>query len=87
MRPGFWMHENAMDVCIEIIKVQYGDQKRTKFKVRWWNLGYTGNPWLIPYPDQFARPSVLELQNKDFSKWHNITHKMHTPRKASGLPA
>lgn len=81
MRPGFWMHENGMDVCIEVLKVQYRDSKRVILKARWWNLGYTGNPWVI-----FPRPETLKLKPEDLSKWHNITGKMLTPRKASGMP-
>lgn len=82
MRPGFWMHENGMDCCIEVLRIQYSDQKRVKVKARWWNLGYTGNPWLID-----PKIETIELKRADLPKWHNITHKMHTPRKASGMPA
>lgn len=82
MRPGFWMHENGMDCCIEVIRVQYSDQKRIIVKARWWNLGYTGNPWLID-----PRVETIKLNRQDLSKWHNITNKMTTPRKASGMPA
>ena len=44
---GFYIHEAAKDVFIEIMKIQYADDKRVKAKVNIWNLGFTGNPWVI----------------------------------------
>lgn len=47
MTRGFYMHKNAVDVFIEVVKVQYRDAKRFKIKAIVWNLGYTGNPWIL----------------------------------------
>lgn len=81
MRPGFWMHENGMDVCIEVKRVQYSDSKRLKLKVLWWNLGYSGNPFLIYYNEQ-----KVEILKKDLHKWHGISGKVFQKRTSPGLP-
>lgn len=44
---GLWEHERFMDVFIEVLKVQYQDEKRAKMIVVWWNKGWEGNPWPI----------------------------------------
>lgn len=82
MRRGFYMHENAMDVAIEVTRVQYEDSKRIKFRGKYWNLGYSGTPWLI-----FHQDFALEINKADLPKWICINSKMTTKRMKSGLPA
>jgi hypothetical protein len=65
-KPGYYIHEAAMDVFIEILKPQYQDEKRFKGRVRYWNLGFTGNPWVIGFNEP------IEIQAKDFSKWRHF---------------
>lgn len=60
--PGFWTHEKFMDVAIEILKVQYQDEKRAKLKIHWWNRGWVGEPFR-PFPT----PNKLKIT--DFSGW------------------
>lgn len=60
MASGFYIHKNAMDCYIEILKVQYQDSKRIKARVRWWVLGYTGNPWVARFNDP------IEIKLEDF---------------------
>lgn len=82
MRSGFYMHENAMDVCIEILRLQYTDAKRVKLKIRWWNLGYVGNPFCID-----ARGATITIKASDIHKWKylNSQHFLHKRRKP-GFP-
>lgn len=68
----YYMHENCMDVCLQIIKVPYRDDKRVKVKAVWVNLGYTGNPYTI--------------LKEDLKHWKNITSKIHDKRTKPGLP-
>lgn len=81
MTSGFYMHENGMDCCLEIMRIQYSDSKRVIIKARWWNLGYSGNPWPI-----FPQFETVKIKAEDRPKWKNITHLMNIPRKKSGLP-
>lgn len=75
MSPGFYMHANAMDCCIEIIKVQYRDSKRIKARVRWWNLGFTGNAWVLRFNDP------IEISTSELPNWKQInplTHRLNS---------
>lgn len=78
----FYMHKNAMDVCIEVLKVQYQDDKRIKLKVRWWNLGYVGEPYTL-FGDSTDR---LTLSKDNWLEWVNITDRISNKREQPGLP-
>lgn len=77
----YYMHENCMDVCLQIIKVPYRDDKRVKVKAVWVNLGYTGNPYVI-----HPQPSSYTILKEDLKHWKNITSKIHDKRTKPGLP-
>lgn len=75
MKPySFYMHENCLDVCIEVLKIQYKDSKRVKLKVNWVNLGYVGKPFIL----QFNRN--IEIKREDLVKWKNIDDILYVPR-------
>jgi len=77
----FIMHEKMMDVCFEIVKIQYRDDKVYKLKGTWWNLGYTGNPYVID------RNAKITIKAGDWNKWKKLTlDKVHTKRTESGVP-
>lgn len=65
-RPGFYIHENAMDTYMEVIKVQYRDHKRTKMRVVWWNMGFTNQPWKI------TQSHSLEISRKLSNGWRHF---------------
>lgn len=62
--PGYWTHENFMDVVVQVHKTQYEDNKRSKLKVTWWNRGWSGKPWPL-YQNQ-------PLEVKNFNGWKRI---------------
>lgn len=73
-----YMHRNAMDLCIQVLKIQYRDSRRIKLKVRWWNLGYTGNPW----PLEMER---IEIKTSDWLNWRPLSFEdFNTPRAHVG---
>lgn len=80
MTRGYYMHKNAMDVFIEIVKVQYQDSKRFKVKTLVWNLGYTGNPW--PILPSFQKYEIKREDAKNWvrfdpaSEWNTIRNKI-----------
>lgn len=82
MRCGFWMHVNSMDVCLEVCRVPYYDAKRVKVKGRWWNLGYTGNPWMI----SGMKLESLEIPTEQLKNWVFISGKTQIARTKPGLP-
>ncbi len=43
----FFMHNRAMDICIEVLKHRYIGEDYSIWHVRLWNLGYTGKPWIV----------------------------------------
>lgn len=77
----FYMHENAMDVCIEVVATQYKDDQKIKMKVFWWNLGYVGEPYRL-----FPTAEKLIVRTEDWPKWKNITDRIDIKREAPGLP-
>lgn len=82
INPGFYMHQNSKDVCIEIVKIQWRGPKKVKFKFYFWNLGYTGNPWKL-LPDV----QKMEIEYKDLKYWHRLTdEQLSIPRTSPGLP-
>lgn len=74
----FMMHRQAMDVCIEIVM-----KSAERTWVRYWNLGYSGKPWLID-GEQYLLPT--EILNSD--DWSILTpEQMTTPRVHAGNPS
>ena len=85
-RRRFWMHENCLDVCIEVLKNWRFKPGVLTLKVRWWNLGYSGNPFMIPNESGMPLVETIEIKVEDWKKWKCIDDIMHNPRKAPGLP-
>jgi hypothetical protein len=64
------MHKNAMDIFIEVIR----SDPDSKF-VRWWNLGYTGNPWRMDM-------EKIRIAPEDEVNWLPLTKEQaNTPRR------
>ncbi len=82
MIPGrFYMHEKAMDICFWAQKVSKSTANSLRVNGTWCNLGYTGNPWLLPTGYAYQ---VLNIDN--VKEWHDVTDKMSDVRTESGLP-
>lgn len=63
MRAGFaYKHENCTDSFIEIMKVQYHDNKRVKVRVIWWTIGTTRS-----WPSGLIE--TIEIKREDLAKW------------------
>lgn len=52
-----------MDVFVEVLKTTYRGSKYRKIKVRWWNLGFTGNPWPLSCVE------TVTIQESDWYRW------------------
>ena len=61
------MHDNAMDVCCYVVSVNNDGSSN----VLWYNLGYTGRPWLINGEVQTIWINGL---------WRDISAMIHRPR-------
>lgn len=78
MNPGhFYMHKNALDVCIQIERSTTTSEGLI-VEGTWWNLGYVGHPWSLGDNVVFICKNPLE--------WHDITKHMHKHRLQPGLP-
>lgn len=75
---NFIMHKNAMDVCFQVVKTSYQDDKRKILKGYWWNLGYTGVPYFIDGPIK------LTIKKDNYNDWININPTIK--RNKSGVP-
>lgn len=79
---GFYVHDNTMDVFIEVTRMPYRDAKRVRLKVRWWNFGYVGKPYLISNSEQ-----SITIAAEDIAKWKRLTQaQMNTARTQPGAP-
>lgn len=69
LKGRFYMHEKAMDVCVQIIE----DHGGGTYEVQWWNLGYVGTPWPIDVETQriYMHPDV----------WKDVTEYLREPRE------
>jgi hypothetical protein len=64
----FYMHDKALDVCVLVLE----DHGSGTYEVQWYNMGYTGDAWMIdPVPQRiYMHPDV----------WTNITKHVNLPR-------
>lgn len=63
MTKGKWVHENSMDVFIEILEAPVKGPDYIKLKILWWNRGQCGIPYCTGVCD------VIKINNKDLPKW------------------
>lgn len=84
MSPGrFYMHKNSMDIAVKVYDIRTSQEPGLVYALcEWWNLGYSGKPWVIE-----PIPSWLPLRKDYLSEWHDITDKLYNKRVESGLPA
>ena len=73
-----------MDICFEVIKVQYQDEKHIKMKGYWVNIGYIGEPFRLEL--KYDRPDKLTLITERFDNWICINRYINNPRTMPGLP-
>lgn len=79
MKPSqYYMHKRAMDVCIFVERSYRISDNRFSVRASFWNLGYSGVPWLS---DVERRYDIA-----DSNDWVNITDKFLDKRTAAGLP-
>jgi hypothetical protein len=66
MTPNsFWVHKEFKDVMCEVLRVYRVNPRYMKVKVRWWNRGFTGNPWIIDY-----KPQTLKIPYQTVKDWY-----------------
>lgn len=75
------MHESCFDAFLEVLEVPYQDDKRILIRARWWNLGYTGNPWCLG-----MGADTVEIARSDLTKWKNINSAVTSVRTKPGVP-
>lgn len=64
MKNQTLIHKNAMDCYIEVL-----EKTDEKWLVNWWNLGFTGNPWLV------LEHQLIEVKKEDEKNWIEIDPK------------
>jgi hypothetical protein len=84
---GYYMHKDCADVFIQVVKMAYRGPRYSKIKVIWWNLGYTGNPWMVP-SRAMSGIETIKINNDKLKDWVQLTcEQFVTPRLKPGLPA
>lgn len=66
-KKGDYMHEKCMDVFIEVVAVEYQDRYYTRLKVLWWNLGWTGECWVID-----PEPESININSSEYENWKQL---------------
>lgn len=61
----FYMHNKSKDVFIQILHATKTEHGSFNLVVRFWNLGFTGNPWSIAVTDIF-------IKKRHLSNWKEI---------------
>ncbi len=74
----FYMHKNAMDVCIQVRKSYQVTPDRFIVQAAWTNLGYAGRPYSLGITHR------IDIANPQ--DWVDITFDITKVRTKSGLP-
>lgn len=84
-KGAFIMHKEALDCCVEIMEVlDTAPTDPPRIVGRWWNLGYTGRPWLCQNASKVYR---LQIGPKEATNWLLLTlDDLETPRIQEGPP-
>lgn len=70
---GTYIHESAKDLFIQIMKIQYVSTNHLKVRVTWWNIGFTGEPWLVWEQAIDINPRKWHTEWKEFD--HEVDYK------------
>lgn len=74
----YYMHERAMDCCIEILSIKEDNKAYKKVFVKWWNLGYNATPLFLCY-------DTFNIKTEDLCKWKNVKYEdIIKPRNEPG---
>lgn len=65
----YYMHKAAKDVFIEILRVMGPSDNSLSVLVQWWNLGFTGNPWMLPNRTGGPLQQVISIKNDQINNW------------------
>lgn len=80
------MHKDCLDAAIYVYDSSSHDDTNVELLVSWINLGYSGQPWTIPYPNKNKLISRLTLKQENLGHWINIDDKINHVRTKPGLP-
>lgn len=64
MNKGFWKHTDSKDVFIEVLETHLMNDNKTEARIRWWNFGFTGKPWII-----HKKLDTIIINNSDLKNW------------------
>lgn len=80
-RDKFFMHNRAMDVCLQILRLRFLGEDFSVWHVRRWNLGYSGNPYIIDECKNY------KIRQKEYDNYVEISDaQILKPRTESGVP-
>lgn len=66
----YYMHKRAMDVFIEVLGLVVTESDGSmSMLVQWWNLGYTGNPWMLPNRTGGPLQQVIHIKKGQVQNW------------------
>lgn len=67
---GFWAHEKFRDVVAEIVGNPIVQPGYTKVKIKFWSLGWVGNPTII-FPEKPTQ--WIKIFRKEYPRWRRIS--------------
>lgn len=64
------VHESMRDVYVEVLQSRRRPD-HMRMQVKWWNLGFTGKPWLVPLRGPFQY-QWIEISDREWLKWREF---------------
>lgn len=78
----FIMNKKSMDICSEVLEISSLNDDSVTIKVRFWNLGYSGDPWILT-----GEFDSFDIKFTDVTDWVVLSdEQISTPRTKSGIP-
>lgn len=65
----YYMHKAAKDVFVEVLRVMGESDDSLSVLVQWWNLGFTGNPWMLPNRTGGPLQQVISIKKDHIPNW------------------
>lgn len=65
-----YRHKNFRDVYIHVLN----KKDEQTYEIAWFNLGFTGKPWLI-YLDKNKYSQEITIENNKLDEWEELTEE------------
>ena len=69
----YLVHNKFKDCFLEVLNIYRIGMSTTKYKVTWWNMGFTGDPWTLGLTQNIRLTDEVRKKDwKTFSRMEDI---------------